>query len=193
MDFETQEFTQKNFSLHIFEGDSYVDCTFKGCQFNEADLGGAAFSNCRFENCNLSLVKVAACRFHQITFLETKFVGVQFYTCEKKFFTLNAIGCILDNCNFSDLKMKRARFDRSKIKECYYLRSDLTEASFAEADLAGTIFHECNLARADFRGAINYNVDPKANQIKKAKFTMPEAMALLSHFDIVLEDGVGHG
>ena len=58
--------------------------------------------------------------------------------------------------------------------------------NFEDVDLSGTIFHGCDLSKADFSKAIRYDIDPQANKIKKAKFSLPEAAALLRGFDITI-------
>lgn len=82
--------------------------------------------------------------------------------------------------------MKQASFQGCKVRDVYFTETNLTEADFSDADLQGTIFHQCNLTKADFRGAKNYAIDPLSNQIKKAKFSFPEAISLLRSFDIEL-------
>ncbi len=60
------------------------------------------------------------------------------------------------------------------------------EADFRGADLSGTLFHNCDLSKADFSTAVNYNIDPGTNKIKKAKFSLFEVLGLLSVFDITI-------
>jgi fluoroquinolone resistance protein len=42
------------------------------------------------------------------------------------------------------------------------------------------------LSGADLSQARNYMIDPGLNELKKAKFSLPEAMALLYNMDITL-------
>jgi hypothetical protein len=44
------------------------------------------------------------------------------------------------------------------------------------------------LTKADFRKAFNYGIDFKFNNLKKAKFSLPEAIALLTSLDIILDN-----
>ena len=44
-----------------------------------------------------------------------------------------------------------------------------------------------NLSSADFSGAQNYQIDANENTIKKAIFSLPEALSLLSTFDIKIQ------
>lgn len=75
-------------------------------------------------------------------------------------------------------------FIGSKVKECYFTNTNLTEADFSNVDFFGTVFHNSDLYKADFSTALNYNIDPRTNNIKKAKFSLPEAVGLLRGFDI---------
>lgn len=91
------------------------------------------------------------------------------------------------SCNFSNLKMKGANFQGCRLKECYFTETHLSEANFQECSLEGSFFHQCDLTKADFRGAEHYRIDPQTNKIRKARFSLPEAVSLLHHFDIRLD------
>lgn len=82
--------------------------------------------------------------------------------------------------------MKDISFKESKIHEAYFSNTILNGASFADSDLLGTIFHNCDLCKADFSTASRYSIDPQTNKIKKAKFSLPEAVGLLQGFDIII-------
>jgi uncharacterized protein YjbI with pentapeptide repeats len=83
--------------------------------------------------------------------------------------------------------MKKATFDGSKLRENHFTNTCLISADFRSVDLAGTVFHNCDLSKADFSGASQYDIDPQTNKIKKAKFSLPEAVRLLRGFDITIE------
>jgi uncharacterized protein YjbI with pentapeptide repeats len=127
---------------------------------------------------------LAGCRFQNIHFEDCKIVGAEFYKCEKVFFAINAKNCLLQYCNFSNLKMKQTSFQGCKLKECYFTDTILSDANFKDAQLEGSIFHNSDLTKADFRGATHYSIDVRVNKVKKAKFSFPEAMALLQSFEI---------
>lgn len=82
--------------------------------------------------------------------------------------------------------MKKASFSGSKLKECYFTNNQLKGADFYDVDLSGTVFHNCDLTMADFSTAMQYDIDPQTNKIKKAKFSLPEAVGLLKAFDITI-------
>ena len=95
-------------------------------------------------------------------------------------------GCVLNHSTFIGLDL-----NEFQCKDCQALDVDFREANLAKADFSGTdltktIFQKTNLSHADFSRARNYHIQPQKNTIKKAKFAMPEAIALLYGLDIVM-------
>ena len=43
------------------------------------------------------------------------------------------------------------------------------------------------IEKADFRNSHNYTIDPETNSIKKAKFSLPDVIGLLSKYNIDIE------
>ena len=180
-------FKSDDFSKKKLSGRSFSDCSFEGCDFTESDLRSTRFNSCLFKNCNFTLTKIDGCRLQDVHFIETKILGVDFYKCDPAFFSVRFNDGFLQYCNFSDLNMKRSSFKGCKLKECHFTNTVLKEANFMESDLLGTIFHDCDLSAANFTGAFNYNINPQTSRIKKAKFTLPEALSLLSHFEVIIK------
>lgn len=182
---EGQIIKSENIAKNL-DGYSFNECTFENCDFSESVLRNTRFCVCNFVNCNLSLIKLDGCRFQDIRFVDCKIVGAEFFKCDRTFFSVNFKNCILQYCNFSDLNMKHTSFSGSKLREGYFTNTILIGANFSDVDLTGTIFHNCDLCKADFSKAIQYNIDPQTNKIKKAKFSLPEAVGLLRAFDITI-------
>jgi uncharacterized protein YjbI with pentapeptide repeats len=113
-------------------------------------------------------------------------VGADFFKCEKTFFSASFKNSVLQYCNFSDLDMKNTTFSGSQLKENYFTDTCLKSADFSDVDLLGTTFHNCDLSKADFSTARHYDINPESNKIKKAKFSLPEAVGLLRGFDITI-------
>jgi fluoroquinolone resistance protein len=183
---EDKIFKSENFSKRSLEGHVFNSCSFNSCDFSESILRNAKFSACVFMNCNLSLTKLDACRFQEVQFVDCKIVGAEFFKCDRAFFSVSFKKCLLSYCNFSDLNMKNTHFDGSKIQQAHFTNTVLSGADFADTDLSGTIFHNCDLCKADFSSAVRYNIDPQTNKIKKARFSLPEAVGLLQGFDIII-------
>jgi len=166
----------------IFEKCKFISCTFLDC-----DLSGAEFSDCSFENCSVGPVKVLDASFRNVIFKNSKLVGVDFSKCSSGFFELHFFKSLLDTCNFSMTKMTVSTLSEIIIRDCTFFETDLQKVDFQNCDLAGSSFHLARLEKADFRSAKNYSINPATNKIKGARFSLPEAISLLSGFDIELE------
>lgn len=129
-------------------------------------------------------MKLDGCRFQEVQFVDCKIVGVEFFKCEKTFFSVSFKNCLLQYCNFSDLNMKNTSFSGSRLNDSHFTNTALSGSDFSGVDLSETIFHNCDLGKADFSSATGYYIDPRTNKIKKAMFSMPEAMGLLRAFDV---------
>jgi uncharacterized protein YjbI with pentapeptide repeats len=85
------------------------------------------------------------------------------------------------------LKLKNTRFKKCSLQEVDFAGADLTNSAFDGCDLTRTIFDQTILEKADFRTAGNYSIDPTKNRMKKAKFSLPGVLGLLSKFNIEIE------
>jgi fluoroquinolone resistance protein len=95
-------------------------------------------------------------------------------------------GCNVSYSNFFGLPVTRIALKDCVAREVEFGEADLSEAVFTGTDFQGAVFLHTNLTRAEFSGARNYAIDPTANTIKGAVFTLPEAVSLLRGFDIVI-------
>ena len=181
--YEDKEF--KSLSAANLKKSTFDNVLFESCQFVGSDWQMTQFAECKFKNCNLSLVNLKGCRLQQVVFEECKIVGLDFYKCEKNL-SISFLKSVLQTCNFTDLKLKGTSFFGSKIREVYFTNTDLSLANFMDTDLLGSTFHQCNLEKADFRNAVNYGIDLTCNKVKKARFSLPEAMSLLQFFNLDL-------
>ena len=51
-------------------------CVFTKCNFSEAVFNKSNFVDCEFINCNLSLVKIEYSKLSEVTFRESKLIGI---------------------------------------------------------------------------------------------------------------------
>jgi len=160
---------------------------FKKCDFLDCDLGGTDFLECVFEDCNLRLSTFVGSSFKDVKFLNSKLVGIDFTRCNTGFLEFSFSRCSIDACNFSSLPMTKTVFEKCFISECIFGGTDLRKAEFTDCDLKGTLFHEAKMAEVDFSSAKNYSINPITNNIKGAKFSLPEAVSLLQAFGIKLK------
>lgn len=88
--------------------------------------------------------------------------------------------------SFRGLSLKNIKFTANRVHEADFQDCDLTGIDASDTDFAGTLFHRCKFAKANFTSAYNYQIDPTNNDLKSAKFSLPEAVGLLIGFGIVL-------
>ena len=72
-------------------------------------------------------------------------------------------------------------------REVDFTGTNLTRANLGKTDFLGSRFADTDLRYADLSKAVNYAIDPTTNRLKKTVFSMPEAVSLLSAFDIILK------
>jgi uncharacterized protein YjbI with pentapeptide repeats len=101
-------------------------------------------------------------------------------------------GISFDNCqlnysNFRMLKLKKLKMTGCEAKEADFTEADLSAGDFSNTDFEKSIFFKTNLNAADFTGARNYYIDARVNTLKKAKFSLPEALSLLDGLGVVIE------
>ena len=85
------------------------------------------------------------------------------------------------------MKLPDLQFGESVVKECDFIDANLENAAFCGCDLEGSQFSHTTLTNADFTSAKNYRIDPRTNQLAAAKFSLPEAIALLEMMEITVE------
>jgi uncharacterized protein YjbI with pentapeptide repeats len=178
---------RKDFSGESLEGSTFGNCTFTGCDFSGLKLSATRFEDCRFVECNLANVTVDHTRFDGVTFEACKLVGLNFGASDPLVFGLTLNRCLLRYVNFSQMRWKKA-----VVTDCDAVDSDFRGAKLAQADFTRTRFRTCrfhtaDLTGADFRFAEGYDLDPRTETLKKARFSLPEAMNLLAPFEILVD------
>jgi fluoroquinolone resistance protein len=164
----------------------FFQCRFDGCQFLECVFRDCRFEQCVFEKCDLSVVKPLESRFTDVRFLKSKMLGID-WTLAATPATLAFQNCIVSHSMFQKLSLRNLEMSDCIAHEVDFTSANLTKANVARTDFLNSRFVDVNLNGADFSHATNYAIDPTANRLKKAVFTLPEAMSLLSAFDIVLK------
>jgi uncharacterized protein YjbI with pentapeptide repeats len=183
--FEDMVFTNETFPR--FPLGEYENCRFISCDFSEVDLSSCVFLAGEFVGCNLSMVKIAKASFQDVTFTGCKLLGMRWDGCNPFGLSLTFSNCSLSHSSFYKLKVKNIRFTSCQLQEVDFSEADLANASFDTCDLKGAVFSGTNLERADFRTAVNYSIDPEANRIRKAKFSLPGIAGLLDKYGVVIE------
>ncbi len=190
--YEGEQFTRLVVQGRTLSGVDFSACVFDHCVFSECAFYRCSFTECQFRACDLSLAKVHGSRFTDVRFAASKLVGIDWTKAgdaviSKLFLSVHFDDCLLSYSSFFGLTLPRSRFVGCTAREVDFRDADLTDADCAGTDFSASKFHHTNLTKADFRRATDYTIDPTANTIAKARFSLPEAIALLSGFDIVIE------
>ena len=190
--FDETEFKNLNYDGQIIQGKEFIECVFAKCSFREAEFIDCKFSQCTFIDCDLSVMKVKGSVFTETKFKNSKVIGVNWVEAAwKKAGFLNMVGfenCTVNYSIFFGLTLKDFVLKNCTALEVDFAESDLTKANCQGTDFAKSRFMNTNLIEADFVDATNYSIDARINTLKKTKFSLPEAEALLHSLDIILVD-----
>lgn len=175
-----ESFSEASFELSNVE---FYDCNFLRLSLRERRIENVKFLECSFQNVDLSVFVGMNVIFRGCTFKNCKIIGCDFSSG----ISLNNCSfdeCLLELSTFFGAKLMSSIFKYCSLKECdfreaYLKNSELTNSNFEGALLAGADLSECDLSNS-----INYFIDPSQTKITKSKFSMPEALTLLSAFDI---------
>lgn len=194
-DYENESFRNEEFENEIFSGFEFQDCEFINCNFASAAFDKSLFISCAFTECDLSLLKVDGSIFKDVQFYKSKVIGVNWAAANWRGNTLiqiqktlSFIDCVLNYSYFSGLDMENVQIENCIAHEVNFAEANLKGANLRKTDLEKSIFQQTSLEEADLMGASNYIISPASNKLKKAKFSMPEAMSLLYSMDIVIKD-----
>ncbi len=164
----------------------FTECTFKNCQLNMLTFVDCTFTDCVFDGCDLSLVKVKGCFFTRVEVKSCKAIGINWFETGSPF-SVTFVDSNISYCSFFGKGIKKARFKNCLARETDFSDTNLTDADFRGTDLENARFSNCDLSYANFKEARNYYVDLLQNKVRKAQFSLPEALSLLNQFDIVVE------
>jgi uncharacterized protein YjbI with pentapeptide repeats len=191
--FEDEDFRKLAAAEADISFKQFIDCRFTGCNFSTATLRECVFQNCQFKECDLSLVTVPGSVFSGVHFENSKITGVNLVEAEwEKTGLLKAsvafVNCNVSHSTFFGLKLKKLLLTKCIAHDVDFGEADLTGANFTHTDFAESRFFKTNLTQADFTHAVHYSIGVHVNTVKKAKFSLPEAMSLLHALEIVLVD-----
>lgn len=175
---------------------SYVDaiefasCQFVRCNFKESTLSSCKFHECTFRNCDFSLSNLKDTRLDQVTFDHCHLLGInwadtslsaksflkppEFLHSELNYSVFT--GCHLESTRFLECSLRFVDFSDSILSAADFHGSDMEECRFQNTDLSNT----------NFITASHYTINVLENKVKHARFSLPEALTLLSCLEIEL-------
>jgi fluoroquinolone resistance protein len=181
-----ETFTRETCLKESFKAIEFEECRFIGCSFIECKFQKWKFIESTFSECILSAVIPMENRFRDVKFSKCKVIGID-WTKTDELSDLDFSDCQINFSNFSMLILPKTRIVRCEAKEVDFTETDLSNGDFQNTDFEKSRFFKTNLFGANFKGAVNYYIDIKNNSIKKARFSLPEALSLLNSLDIIIE------
>jgi uncharacterized protein YjbI with pentapeptide repeats len=170
----------------------FYNCVFKGCDLTGSAFISCKFSDCKFMSCNLSLIKVTNSSFSNAEFRDSKLVGVNWTAASwsrvKLPGSLRFVNCVISDSNFMGLSLRDGCVKKCLAKGADFRETDFSRADLSHTDFEGSLFGGTNLTDANLTGAKNYAMRISDNKVKGARFSMPEAMALLYCLGIKIEN-----
>ena len=193
---KNEHFAQEFYRDQVFSNIEFADkkvmsIEFYKCSFENVDFSKTLFNSCRFEECsflqcNLSLVKVTDTSFIDVEFSNCKMIGIDWTEAIKPLsFAFDA--CKLNSSIFIEMDIRNTKMTNCEIHDIDFDSANLTKVQLNNSDLKGCKFLNTDLSFADLSGAINYDINPNRNKLKKTKFTLPEALSLMNYFDVIIE------
>jgi uncharacterized protein YjbI with pentapeptide repeats len=156
-----------------------------------ATFSRCRFINCSFSGCDLSGLKVVNTGLHGIAIKESKAIGIEWPKAidieDKLAVALGFVDCNISYSSFFGMRLESIEMLRCIAHEVDFSECLLREGKFTGTDFLGSIFLHTDMEDADFVDAVNYAIDPSANTVKGARFSLPEAVSLLRGLGVVVE------
>ncbi len=170
----------------------FDECVFQDCTFQGTHFDGCRFLHCTFKNCDIQLIHVKDCTLVNAIFEDSRVIGVNWteaFWPERGLCTsLHFFRCVLNHSTFMGLPLKKMTFQECIARDVDFAEANLTLADCTSTDFSQSRFFHTNLTQADLSGARNYVIAAHLNTLKKTKFSLPDAIALLYSLDIELTE-----
>lgn len=178
-----EKFTNLQAHNETFSGIEFEDCEFNKCIFMECAFKDCRFLGCKFDKCTISANDVCDSSFLNISFQNSKAIGID-WTKAKRLESLIFKESQINYGNFRLLRLENVIVENCIARNVDFTEAKLMAGNFSRTDLSESIFLHTDLTKANFQGAKNYSIDLRLNSVKGAKFSLPEALALLSGLDV---------
>jgi fluoroquinolone resistance protein len=182
-----QSFTKIDVDLNPLVKAEYENCIFNSCDFSEINFAEFRFVKCQFVRCNLSMVRLYKTSFQEISFIDSKLLGIRFDNCNQLGLSFTFENCLLNYSSFQQTKIRKTIFRNCQMHELDFTESVLVQTVFDNCDLMRTQFHNCNMEYADFRTSYHFSIDPEVNRMKNAKFSVSGLAGLLGKYEIEID------
>ncbi|MFC0268048.1 pentapeptide repeat-containing protein [Kushneria aurantia] len=189
-DYDNIAFSEEVLEGRTLENSRFDSCSFTACHFAESLFKSCRFVECCFSDCNFSMAQFDGTLLSNVDFQRCKLIGIDWTRARWPSINIpDALSfeeCVLNDSSFFSLYLAGAKMVGCRIHRVDFNEADCEEVDFSDSDLEGAAFRRTSLRGANFVDAINYNIDIFENDLKGAKFALPQAIALLNALDIEL-------
>ncbi len=187
-----ETFADRRLDRTTISGADFEACQFRNCSFQETEFDECSLMTSSFVGCNLTLARFPRCRLATVQFKRSKLIGINWTVARWPLLGLGPAlsfdDCVVSQSVFMGMALKGIGFKDCIAHEVDFSDSNLAKCDFSGTDLSGARFNQTDLSGADLRTARNYTIDPMANTLKGARFSLPEAVSLLTALGVVLVD-----
>lgn len=187
-DYSASTFKKLTITRATIHAKAFYGCTFRDCDFSETAFSACTFTDCTFNGCTLNMATVADSGFSGVTFRHCSMVGINWTEADWRSLLggLRFEDCTLSHSTLFGLHLKGLVMTRCLAKNVDFAEAFMQRADFTETDFSEARFFHTDVTEADFTHAVNYSINAGVNTLTQAKFSLPEAVALLYGLDIVL-------
>ncbi len=191
------EFSAQTFKRITLRGErlhhkTFDHCTFSRCSFSETIFEGCTFRECTFTDCTLRFIHVPGSRFVEVKFEKCDVTYVNWtegsWAKSGLINLLTFVECDLSHATFIGLALKKLALIKCVAHDVDFTEADLTRAVCTDTDFSESRFLNTNLTEADFTNASGYAISPLVCKVKKAKFSLPQALSLLAALEIIIAE-----
>ncbi len=166
----------------------FDECTFNECNFDYTSFKHCKFKHCRFINCKLNFIELKSSYFLNTYFEKCDIVGVNWAYAEISLHqNLKFLSCNISKSSFLGLKLSAMSIIECIARETDFRNCDLSKSILTGCDFQNALFSSTDLTSADLNYSSNYYISVFDNKIKGAKFSLPEAISLLTCMGIIID------
>lgn len=164
----------------------FIQCKFSNSLFVKSRFISCRFEDCTFTGCDLSLSTLHNCFFNDVDFKDCKLIGID-WTKTGRPFRVNYENCKINDSIFYNLDLRNIHILNCEARNVDFEKANLSKAVLTNTDFLRTNFTNSDLSFSDFTQAVNYRINPDSCKIKKAKFSLPQALILFEPWDVIIE------
>jgi fluoroquinolone resistance protein len=182
-EYENEQFGRDSVWPPVLEGIDFTDCELRGCELRERRLVRCRFFDCRFERVDASATDFTDCTLRGVTFHDSKLLGIN-WTVLQSIAGCRWERCILDGGCYQALELGAAEWVECSAHDVDFSDAKLKKARFHGTKLEGASFTGADLERADFSRATGLVLHPQRVRLKQTVVEMDAVLRLATELGL---------